>query len=90
MLDIRQHPETGTGLFFFSQTAAALAEAIEEFEQLQGKFEPESCRLRAQQFAPEVFGQRYVAFVERCYQEFQSRDFFTTSGSGESVRGSEW
>ena len=81
VLDIRQHPETGTGLFFSSQTAAALVEAVEEFEQLQGKFEPESCRLRAQQFAPEVFGQRYLAFVERCYQEFQSRDFFTKSGS---------
>jgi glycosyltransferase involved in cell wall biosynthesis len=90
VLDIRQHPETGTGLFFSSQTAAALVEAVEEFEQLQAKFEPESCRLRAQQFAPEVFGQRYLAFVERCYQEFQSRDFFTASGSGESVRGSEW
>ena len=25
VLDIRQHPETGTGLFFSSQTAAALA-----------------------------------------------------------------
>jgi hypothetical protein len=75
VLDIRQHPETGTGLFFPSQTAAAIVEAVEEFEQLQGKFQPEMARLHAEKFAPEVFEQRYLAFVEKCYQEFQSGDF---------------
>ena len=79
VLDIRQHPETGTGLFFPSQTAAAIVEAVEEFEQLQGKFGPEMARLRASQFAPEVFEQRYLAFVEHSYQEFQSVNF-TKSG----------
>ena len=78
VLDIRQHPETGTGLFFLSQTAAALVAAVEEFEQLQGKFQPEMARLRAAQFAPEVFEQRYISFVERCYQEFQSDNFKQT------------
>jgi glycosyltransferase involved in cell wall biosynthesis len=72
--DIRQHPETGTGLFFSAQTAAALVQAIQEFEELQNKFQPEMGRLRAAQFAPEVFGQRYLAFVEQCFQEFHYRD----------------
>ncbi|MEK0182281.1 MAG: glycosyltransferase family 4 protein [Oscillatoriales cyanobacterium] len=78
--DIRQHPETGTGLFFASQTPSALVAAVEEFEQLQGKFQPEIGRLHAQEFAPEVFRQRYLAFVEQCYQEFHSREF-TQSGN---------
>lgn len=78
VLDIRQHPETGTGLFFPSQTTAALVAAVEEFEQLQSKFQPERARLRAAQFAPEVFEQRYLAFVEHCYQEFHSGDFTQT------------
>ncbi len=78
VLDIRQHPEIGTGLFFPSQTAASLVEAIEEFEQLQSKFQPEMARLRAAQFAPEVFEQRYLAFLEQCYQEFHSGNFTQT------------
>ncbi|MGL5059499.1 MAG: glycosyltransferase [Microcoleus sp.] len=75
VLDIRQHPERGTGLFFSSQTAAALVAAVREFEELQEKFQPERGRLRAAQFAPEVFKQRYLAFVEQSFQEFHSRDF---------------
>lgn len=80
VLDIRQHPETGTGLFFSSQTPAALVAAVEEFEQLQSKFQPEIARLHATEFAPEVFRERYLAFVEHCYQQFHSGDF-TQSGS---------
>jgi glycosyltransferase involved in cell wall biosynthesis len=80
VLDIRQHPEKGTGLFFSSQTAAALVAAVEEFELLQGKFQPEIGRLHAEEFAPEVFRQRYLAFVEQCYQQFHSGNF-TQSGS---------
>jgi glycosyltransferase involved in cell wall biosynthesis len=75
VIDIREHPETGTGLFFSSQTEAALVEAVETFEQLQGKFQPEIGRMHAAKFAPEIFEQRYLAFVERCYQEFHCRDF---------------
>lgn len=80
VIDIRQHPETGTGLFFSSQTAAALVAAVEEFELLQGKFQPEIGRLHAEEFSPEVFEQRYLAFVEQCYQQFHSGNF-TQSGS---------
>ena len=74
----RSHKETGTGLFFASQTAAAIVEAVEEFEQLQGKFQPETSRLHAEKFAPEVFEERYLAFVDKCYQEFHSGDFTQT------------
>lgn len=70
--DIRQHPETGTGLFFAVQRPEALIEAVETFEALSGSFNPEIARLNATQFAPNIFENRYLAFLERCYQEFYS------------------
>ena len=72
VLDIREHPTQGTGLFFPAQTEAALIEAVKTFEASQGLFNPEIALVRASQFAPQTFQKRYLAFVERCYQEFQS------------------
>ena len=68
--DIRQHPDTGTGLFFAQQTEAALVEAVEKFEAYQGVFNPEYTRTHAAQFAPEMFKNRYLAFLESSWQEF--------------------
>jgi glycosyltransferase involved in cell wall biosynthesis len=70
--DIRQHPEAGTGLFFAVQRPEALIEAVETFEASSGSFNPEIARLNAAQFAPDIFKNRYLAFLERCYQEFYS------------------
>src|SRR4028118_278206 len=39
--DIRQYPDSGTGLLFKTQSAAALVEAVKTFEVLQGAFSPE-------------------------------------------------
>lgn len=71
--DLQQHPETGTGLFFPEQTPQSLIKAVEAFEALQIQFQPEQARLNAIAFSPEVFAQRYLDFVETCYQEFQNR-----------------
>lgn len=71
--DIREHPDRGTGLFFSAQTEAALVEAVEAFEGYRGEFKPEWGRSHASSFAPTIFKQRYLAFVESCYQQFQSR-----------------
>lgn len=73
VLDIRQHPDTGTGLFFGEQTEAALVEAVEKFEAYQGVFSPECARSHAAQFAPKIFEERYLAFLERSCQEWNSR-----------------
>ncbi|MBD1928426.1 glycosyltransferase [Trichocoleus sp. FACHB-90] len=72
VLDIRQHPTKGTGLFFPSQTEAALIEAVETFEDSQKSFNPQKARLNAAQFAVPAFQELYLAFVGRCLQEFQS------------------
>jgi glycosyltransferase involved in cell wall biosynthesis len=71
--DIRQHPDNGTGLFFLSQSTTALIEAVETFEALKGAFSPERCRFNAAKFAPKIFSERYLAFVERCKEDYQSR-----------------
>ncbi len=71
--DIRQHPDSGTGLFFKTQSAAALIEAVKIFEASEGAFSPERSRLNAAGFAPKIFGDRYLAFLERCYEDYQLR-----------------
>ncbi len=74
VLDIRQHPEDGTGLLFGVQSAAALCEAVESFERYQSGLIPQKARSRAAKFAPNIFAERYLGFVEGCYEEFQSRN----------------
>ncbi|MBZ8182959.1 glycosyltransferase [Oscillatoria salina] len=69
--DIRQFPETGTGLLFSPQTPAALVAAVETFEQFTGKFNPEVSRAQAINFSPKIFTQRYLDFLEVSRQEYQ-------------------
>ena len=71
--DIRQHPGSGTGLFFLSQSSAALIEAVKTFEASKGAFSPERSRLNASQFTPKIFCDRYVTFLERCTEDYHSR-----------------
>ena len=69
--DIRQYPKDGTGLFFDLQQPSALIEAVETFEQFQSKIDLENCRLQATKFAPTVFQQSYLKYIEECYQEWK-------------------
>ena len=71
--DIRVDPKNGTGLFFSVQKPDALVQAVEEFEQLQGRINPESCRSQANKFSPTVFKQSYLQFVEDCHQEWKQQ-----------------
>lgn len=63
--DFRHAPETGTGLLFGPQTAAALVKTVRIFEEICGKIRPESCQQQAHQFAPAVFQQRYLDCIDR-------------------------
>lgn len=71
--DLRQYPDSATGLFFWAQTEAALIEAVEKFEAYQELFSPEVARSQATQFAPKIFQERLLAFIERSYEDFQAR-----------------
>lgn len=71
--DIRQHSDNGTGLFFTTQTPESLIEAVTTFEASQGAFSPQRNRVNAVAFAPKTFSDRYLSFLEYCYQDCQSR-----------------
>jgi glycosyltransferase involved in cell wall biosynthesis len=70
--DLCQHPESGTGIFFAAQTVEALVAAVEKFEAYQETFNPEYARSQAARFTPKIFEERYLAFLERSCQKFQS------------------
>lgn len=70
--DVRQFPQTGTGLHFTPQTVEALVKTVKIFTQLPGKIEPEICRQNAERFTPQVFSQQYLAFIDRCCQEWEN------------------
>ncbi|EDX78642.1 glycosyl transferase, group 1 family protein [Coleofasciculus chthonoplastes PCC 7420] len=71
--DIRKHPDKGTGLFFLDQSPQALMEAVKAFEARATAFSPEQIQLNAAQFAPTVFSDRYLTFLDGCYRDHLSR-----------------
>ncbi len=71
--DLRTNHSQGTGILFSAQTEAAIVDAVHAFEQHQSTFQPEIARSHALKFHPDVFQQRYLNFIDRAYQEFQTR-----------------
>jgi len=55
------HP---TGCFFKQQTAQAIREAVEAFEQHKGRISPQRCRENAQSFSISRFRNEFASFVE--------------------------
>lgn len=75
--DLRQYPDSATGLLFPEQTEAALIEAVEKFEDSQIYFQAEIIRKQVFKFAPEIFKNRYLSFLEKCYEEFKNAGHFS-------------
>jgi glycosyltransferase involved in cell wall biosynthesis len=65
VLDIRTHPNVGTGILFTTQTAAAIQTAISTFETYQQQFQPERIRAHAESFAASVFRSQYLSLLDR-------------------------
>jgi glycosyltransferase involved in cell wall biosynthesis len=70
VIDLRQNPEEGTGLFFAAQNPASLVQTVETFSQLQHQFNPEPCRQQAAKFSQAIFATSYQRFLEECCQTF--------------------
>ncbi|MGK7944670.1 MAG: glycosyltransferase [Microcystaceae cyanobacterium] len=66
VIDVRQHPEKGTGLWFSPQTPDALIKAVQAFESEPYSIEPESCRRQSAKFSPKIFETSYIRFLEEC------------------------
>jgi len=58
-----------TGSFFYEQTAAAVREAVENFD--PAKFDPQTIRRHAEQFSVERFKREMSAFIEAEYNKFK-------------------
>jgi len=61
-----------TGLFFHRQDAAAIAEAVAEFERNADRIAPLDCWENAQRFSAQIFRETYGKFVESCWEVFRS------------------
>ena len=59
-----------TGLFFYKQTADAIIDAVERFENLEEPFDPKKIRNHAETFSEERFKKEIKEFVELKYNEF--------------------
>jgi glycosyltransferase involved in cell wall biosynthesis len=68
VLDIRAHPEVGTGILFPEQTATAITDAVSTFESYERRFKTEHIRAQAEKFSNSVFQAGYLNFIDRCYQ----------------------
>jgi glycosyltransferase involved in cell wall biosynthesis len=65
VLDIRTHPEIGTGILFAAQTAAAIQAAVATFETYRQQFQSEQIRAHAESFAASVFQSQYLSLLDR-------------------------
>jgi glycosyltransferase involved in cell wall biosynthesis len=59
-----------TGVFFPEQTVEHLKEAVNEFEQIRARLDPEGIRAQAERFAIPVFRAAFSQLVHRAYAEF--------------------
>lgn len=57
-----------TGLFFSQQTPAALAAAVQEFEDAGAVFDPHACREWAETFSEERFEREFTMIVDRAWE----------------------
>lgn len=59
-----------TGVFFGSQTVAALIEAADTFERSHWRFQPQEIREHAKSFSEARFRETFAGYVERAWQSF--------------------
>lgn len=64
--------EGATGIFFDSQTADSLIEAVQLFERNRERFDPQAMRRNALSFERTIFREKIFSLVEEKYRAFQS------------------
>jgi glycosyltransferase involved in cell wall biosynthesis len=70
--DLRQYPDSGTGVLFPQQTVTDIIAGVNTFEQLQKNFNSEIAQTHAMQFNAKQFEQNYSKFVKECLGTFSS------------------
>ena len=64
-----------TGVFFHEQDVTHLKAAVDDFEAVEERLNPEEIRANAERFAPEVFRSAFTRTVNRAYAEFIDEQF---------------
>ena len=62
-----------TALFFTEQSVDALVDAMLRFERARDRFDPKALRARAERFDRPIFKQRLAQWIERRWNEHQTR-----------------
>ncbi|MEI7989582.1 MAG: glycosyltransferase family 4 protein [Chloroflexota bacterium] len=62
-----------TGLFFYEQSAVAIAAAVHQFEEVKDRIKPQACRENALRFTPEKFRNHFSAFIEDKWKDYCER-----------------
>ena len=74
------HHRSPTGMFFYQQTAAAIQEAVEQFEGQEQRFSPTACRESALRFGIHRFRQRFREYLESALERFRRRTLGAAGG----------
>lgn len=64
VLDIREHPQNGTGVLFKEQNKESLLEAVQIFEEKKSLFDPYQCRLNAEKYSLKIFQEQFGQFYQ--------------------------
>lgn len=62
-----------TGVFFYEQTWQSLVQAVERFEEIKRRFNPEAIANHAQKFSKQRFVREFSSLVENEYKQFLSK-----------------
>jgi glycosyltransferase involved in cell wall biosynthesis len=66
-----------TGVFFQEQSVPHLKRAIDDFEEVEPRLDPEEIRANAERFAPDVFRDAFTRAVNSAYASFIDDHFVT-------------
>lgn len=64
--------EKPSGVFFYTQSAEAIREAVREFERLSPQIRPEACRANAERFSNQRFRNEVQQIISSAWEQFQS------------------
>ncbi|MGY6530199.1 MAG: glycosyltransferase [Cyanobacterium sp.] len=73
VIDMQTNRDTGTGIFFLSQTVDSLVNAVNTFENLAPYVNPENCLINAQKFSLSVFQKSYQKFIDQSIDQFSAK-----------------
>ena len=69
VIDIRNDPHNGTGMFFYEQTPECIKETVEEFSNQNNVIKIENCRTNAEKFSIEIFKEKIKRAIEKAQNQ---------------------